>query len=53
MVVADETLQLLDPVRLRRDSREFLQKIQDRIAKVRESEVELAKEKMSIIVKHF
>lgn len=53
MVVADEVLQLFDPVRPRRDSREYLQKIQDRIAKVREGEVELAKEKMDIIVKHF
>lgn len=46
-------LQLFDPVRPRRDSREYLQKILERIDKVVEGEIKKANELMVVISKGF
>ncbi|MPN30076.1 hypothetical protein SDC9_177533 [bioreactor metagenome] len=46
-------LQLFDPVRPRRDSREYLQRILERIDKVVDAEIEKSKELMTIIYASF
>lgn len=49
----ESELRLYDPVRPRRDSREYLQKILERIDKVVEAEIEKSKELMTIIYAGF
>lgn len=49
----DVTLQLYDPVRLRRDSREYLQKILERIDKVSEEETAKAQQLIETITRYF
>ena len=51
--MANTELELIDPVRPRRDSREYLQKILERIDKVVEAEIEKSKELMTIIYTGF
>lgn len=49
----DATLQLYDPIKLRRDSREYLQKILERIDKVSEAETAKAQQLIQTITRYF